>query len=424
MNREGSLDQRISTWLLEEAPDQLPDRVLLATFERTRTSRQRRVFPGLIRLPRLMPARWVFVAIALLALLVAGLLVVASRPSRPEPLGIGRNGLIAYDKDWHIFTQAADVNQSGAVQSRKRLTTGSNDFWPEWSPDGSKLAFYRSADQEFWQGVSVWVINADGSQPINLTGDMTIGIEEAWQLAWAPDSDRLAFAANIGGSPLVYVARADGSELRQITEPRLLGTAPAWSPDGRTLAINVGDLDRQSGIYLVNPDGSGLRQLTTQRHTFNGYSVAVWSPDGKHLLFHAGSPGSQDIWIVDVDGSNERALMTTAYPIDEIGPAWSPDGSRVAYLRLDHGEGTGTVVAMDGDGGHMHTISPPTADGPVEWSPDGTRVMARLCPTVHPSCEGEDIWNIVALDPAAVAQPESINSDRGIGLLSWQRLPP
>jgi len=413
---ERSFDARISAWLIDEAPDQLPDRVLRATFDQTRGSRQRRAFLGVGRVPRVLRQRWLLVAIGLLAVLAATLLVVGSRRA-PTPLTIGRNGMIAYDKDWHIFSQAADGS------GRTQLTERTNDFWPEWAPDGSKFAFYRSPDTtDAFHGLSVWVMNADGSGALNVTRDTTLSIEDGWRLAWSPASDELAFASTSDPTSGVYIARADGTEIRQIVDPSYAASAPAWSPDGKTVAVTAGRYDDQRGIYLVGSDGSGVRKLTAQIHQFNGYSVPVWSPDGSKILFYSGYAGAQDVWIIGSDGTGEHPLMDTPFPMDEIWPAWSPDGSRIAYLRLDHAEGTGTVFVMNHDGSKPHAVSPPTADGPVEWSPNGARVMARLCPTRD--CGSDDIWNIVALDPARIAEPQVLNSDRGIGLLSWQRLPP
>jgi len=413
-----SFDARITAWLIDEAPDQLPDRVLRATFEQTRGRRQHGGLAGFRRVPRVLRRRWLLVAIALLALLAGTLLVVGSRRA-PPLLTIGRNGVIAYDKDWHIFTQAADGS------GRTQLTDRTNDFWPEWSPDGAKVAFYRSPDtSDAFRDLSVWVMKADGSGAVNVIGNTTLNIEDGWRLAWSPGSTELAFASTLDLASVVYVARADGSAVRQIMHPSHAISAPAWSPDGKTLAVRAGRYSDERGIYLVGSDGSGLRKLTTQTHQFNGYSVPAWSPDGAKLLFYSGSSGAQDVWIIGSDGRDEHQLMDTPFPLDEIWPAWSPDGSRIAYLRLDHAAGSGTVFVMNADGSQPHPVSPPTADGPVEWSPDGTRVMARLCPAATPGCGSDDIWNIVALDPGRIAEPQILSSDRGIGLLSWQRLPP
>jgi Tol biopolymer transport system component len=417
MTQDRSIE-RISAWLLEEAPDQLPDRVLRATFERTRTTHQRRSFLTPAWLRSVIRSRQLVFVLALLALLLAGLAVIGSQRV-PQPLGITRNGLIAYDADWHIYTQGADGS------NRIQLTDGTEDFWPAWSPDASKLAFYRNrVPGAVEQGIGLWVVNADGSGVVDVSAGMAIMIEDGWRFAWAPTSDLLAFASGSPFASAIYVARADGSALKQIVDDTLVAAAPAWSPDGSTVAFRAGRYDKDSGIYLINPDGSDLRRLTAQPHIFDRFARPAWSPDGTNLVFFAGSPGGQDIWTIRSDGSDEHRLMETAYPIVEIWPVWSPDGSRIAFVRLDLSASSGTVVVMQADGSGAHAISAPSADGPVEWSPDGTRVIARICPTTEPDCEDDDIWDIVALDPAAVEPPEVVGSVRGLGILGWQRLPP
>ncbi len=425
MSLDRSKDEQISAWLRLEAPEQLPGRVLHATVERTRGTRQARGLLGLRGLSFPVQQRWILITLALLgamAALVAGALL----QERPEPLG--GNGRIAYDADWKIFSVAPDGSDA------RRLTTGSNDFWPSWSPDGSKLAFYRSPTkvsppepdtQEFGNGISVWISDADGSAAVNVTGSTPIDINDGWRIAWAPAGDRIAFAAGkLEGDSVVYVANADGTGLAQITERSLYASAPAWSPDGRTIAVRGGLYDNEQGIYLVNADGGGVRRLTSGQHILNRHSLPTWSADGSKLLFYAGISGSEDVWVINVDGSDEHPLMKTGFPYDEIWPRWSPDGSSIAFVRLDHREETGTVYIMNADGSDLRPVSEARVDGPVEWSPDGTRILARLCPTVDPACGPSDTWDLVLLDPAAVEAPRRIGSIRGLGLLSWQRLEP
>lgn len=424
MSTDRSTDDRISAWLHQEAPDQLPAQVLNQAFERTRATRQARGLfgPGRISFP--VSQRWVLITLALLGAMAALVAAGAWRQDRPGPLG--GNGRIAYDADWRIFSLAPDGSD------RRQLTTGSNDLWPIWSPDGSKLAFYRSPtqvpppdpdQQEFISGVSVWVTDADGSAAVNVTGNTPIDIDDGWRIAWAPAGDQVAFASGSDdGDSVVYVANADGTGLVQITERSLYASGPAWAPDGTTVAVRGGLYDTERAIYLVNADGSGTRRLTSEQHDFNRHSLPTWSPDGTKLLFYAGTAGAQDVWVVNIDGSDEHPLMRTGFPYDEIWPRWSPDGLSIAFVRLDHREETGTVYLMNGDGSDLRPVSEPRVDGPPEWSPDGTRIVARLCPTEDAACGPNDAWDIVLLDPAAVEAPRRIGTVNGLGLLSWQRL--
>ena len=119
--------------------------------------------------------------------------------------------------------------------------------------------------------------------------------------------------------------------------------------------------DSDDEIYSVNPDGAGLRKLTSDD---TGERYPAWSPDGKQIAFSRGF----DIWVMDADGSNETQV-TFADMYDK--PAWSPDGSRIAAA-LAGGFG---LAVMDADGSNVTLLTQlaPYADGPT-WSPDGTRI--------------------------------------------------
>lgn len=125
---------------------------------------------------------------------------------------------------------------------------------------------------------------------------------------------------------------------------------------------------RDGQIYRVNADGSGLVRLS------DGPADAepAWSPDGSRLAFTRDSSGSRDIYIMDADGSNLVRRTSGGY---HEAPSWSPDGARIVYSALVGGSANVYVMSADDDGtGATAVVGLPGWDSQAAWSPDGTRI--------------------------------------------------
>jgi dipeptidyl aminopeptidase/acylaminoacyl peptidase len=158
--------------------------------------------------------------------------------------------------------------------------------------------------------------------------------------AVSPNGARVAFVR--GGDTFVLTL-----ETRRTTRVRR-GAEPAWSPDGRHLAAVV--------EATVQVDG---RPLTTGRWP-------AWTPDGRSVVFASDRAGSWDLWRVAASGGEPERL--TADPGDELEPAVSPDGTRVAYS-------TGTGIGLLEPSGPRTLELPLRAAGAPAWSPDGSRLV-------------------------------------------------
>jgi len=164
----------------------------------------------------------------------------------------------------------------------------------------------------------------------------------------------------------IYVVNGDGSGLRQLTTGAAQEFDPSWSPDGRRIAYRAQRPPAAPDIYVMNADGSGQRRLAS------GLSPA-WSPDGAWIAY-GDDQGS--ISVMRPDGSASRRVPGT-----EQGeyPTWSPDGAKLAFMA---GGRAGTsaanyeiyVINLDGTGLKRLTNSP-GEDGWPAWSPDGTRIV-------------------------------------------------
>ncbi len=195
-------------------------------------------------------------------------------------------------------------------------------------------------------------MNADGSGQRRLTRHA-----KPKELVWSPDGRMLAFGSHARGGPRdVYVMNADGTGLRNLTPGPGGGESLSWSPDGRKIGFR--SLRDGSGeIYVVNVDGTGLRRLTrlTRTPVSSGWttlSAPAWSPDGRKILFVRVGWGDRlvnsEILVMNADGSRQRNL--TRNPAPDGDPVWSPDGRKILFVSKRDGYGEIYVMNADGSG--------------------------------------------------------------------------
>ncbi len=295
MNQRDDLDRRLTAWLDDPYSPPAPA-YLGAVLERTRRTPQRRSWASLerwlpmtitLRRPMLAPSmRLLAIGLALMLALLAALAAVPVL----SRLGLlqatvavpWHNGLIAFSRDGDIWV----VDPNGG--DPKVLIGGSQavDEGPDWSPDGTQIAFWRS----------------------------------------------------VGAAKSLMVADADGSNIRQVTKAALTDpTGYWWSPDGSRFVIQS-TIDRQPAVSLVNVDGTDQHRLQV------GVPVtdASWSPDGTSLLLRAYTPEGTTLYPWSVADATLgapiiRSDTASAFYAGDRGindllwPSWSPDGSRIAY---------------------------------------------------------------------------------------------
>ena len=209
---------------------------------------------------------------------------------------------------------------------------------PTFLPDGRHILYTRATGQvrhftgyDQIQHSDLVVREVDGSNPHVLVrsrdyqGDFVGAI-------FSPDGTRFVYersnspAAKPAFGHALFVARADGSGQRQVTPWSLHGgDSPDWSPDGKLILFRSNeDAPAQSQLYVVRPDGSGLRKLTRfkQGTTVLSYS---FSPDGRWITFaKSGKAGQPDIFVMKPNGSGIRPVTRTA--VWDSAPDWGPAG--------------------------------------------------------------------------------------------------
>jgi Tol biopolymer transport system component len=179
----------------------------------------------------------------------------------------------------------------------------------------------------------------------------------------------LAFALRDG----IYVGRADGTEIRRITDIPGYEYQPNWSSDGTKLLLRVDDESGASGgVWSVNADGSSPVDLTRRAGVVGG--DPDWSPDATSIAFVGRAPGEHrfGIYVMDADGSAPTRLTSRRYEAQY--PDWSPDGSKIAFTIVKNGGFD--IFVMNAGGSHIRRLTEtPGEDNWPEWSPDGTQIV-------------------------------------------------
>ena len=163
---------------------------------------------------------------------------------------------------------------------------------------------------------------------------------------------------------VIWLVPVAGGQARRLTQDAQDASQPSWSPDGRRLVFQS-FWEGYYQLWLVNTDGTGLRQLTSDPAD---HQEPAFSPDGDHIVFASDAESMNAIWVMDLDAGTSRRVTTAA--ARETMPTWSPDGRRIAF---SVGETSIDVVELS-SGARSTSVTAPTGAtlyGPA-WTPDGT----------------------------------------------------
>jgi Tol biopolymer transport system component len=317
-----------------------------------------------------------------------------------------------------VWTVRADGSEPLRVTNDEAV-----DWSPVWSPDGAYLYFASDRDgtMKVWRIAIDQVTGVTAGEPELVTNDggadirgglsitaegtltyadrnerrtlFRVGLDPAAGTVTtpapisdpstlspsgttgSPDGQWVAFTRGTVGQEDIFVMRADGSELRPLTDDAYRDRVPTWSPDGTRIAFRsdrpLPDGTRPYRWYRINRDGSDLRPLAEV-----GATALRWSPDGLRLALHSNGA----IGLFDVDGGEPRVVTQTsaADPLTVTIPVWAPDGRRLAYRET---KGTrNTIYVLDvTDGSSPRVVH--QVDGPLNnpvWSHDSRRLAYRV----------------------------------------------
>lgn len=316
--------------------------------------------------------------------------------------GLSLNSCLAADRilfDRLGPTQAALFISNADGSAERPLTQpGSLDYNPSWSLKGNWIVF----TSERAGSADLFRIHPDGTGLERLTDDPAYDD----QAAFSPDSTRVVFVSTrAGGRANLWILDAASRKATPLTSGNGGDFRPSWSPDGAWIAFSsdrdrVSDLPPAKGrwerlhlvdIYLIHPDGTGLKRISQQ----GGFCGSPkWTPDSKAVVTYCMS--AQDTWTYrfgSEDGDNQllkinidsgEATPVSAGPGVKLLPAVLPSGE-IAYLRRDK-TSAGVFYGSGGPGPKGKDIRTPS------WSPDGAQIVYSRFISKH-TAEPVKVWS-------------------------------
>jgi Tol biopolymer transport system component len=279
----------------------------------------------------------------------------------------GRNGLIAFQAGTDSGTQIFTVRPNG--QDLRQITfVSDNAVTPDWSPDGQQIVFEIDRGDPSSCGAGIAIMNADGSNLVELTFDHTVC---DFDPSFTPDGSRIVFDRfdPATGEETIWSMDRNGNDRQRIGN---CCVDPNVSPNGKKLSfLRSTDVEGQSALFTSAIDGSNLFQVTP--FSFNVAIKQDWAPDGRDLVFTKDGdvlmPGiSANIATIRPDGTHLRFL--THYEGGDVSAfvgSYSPDGRWIVFRLNDHG--SFGLFKMHPDGTHLKTILPLSSFRPrfIDW---------------------------------------------------------
>jgi len=329
------------------------------------------------------------IVLALILILAAAavLLTVGSRHPVPPPFGPARNGPLAYEKADAIYVR-------DTVDAPERVLMGSEGGkvkFAGFSPDGTRMAFVRTIDGSDY----FFVADADGRAERKI---LASPLRDAYA-AWAPDSRTVAVSdETTDGGRKVMLVHIDGTPPTIVDLGDASPTDMVWRPPaGAELLVRAMGRGGGQDFYLIHADGTLIRSfgLPSQLQLGSGWdnynSGPAWSPDGSFLAYtrieplEGDPPGHFRVHVIRADGTGDVAVPGPAdAATQEAWPLWSPDGKSIVVSRFVYAsDGQGRLAILPADGSAPgRDIGPTTHGGDSSvvktWAPDGTRVISYV----------------------------------------------
>jgi Tol biopolymer transport system component len=313
-------------------------------------------------------------------LVICGLLValaVGAGVAGANPAGT--NGQITFARFNPALgdTQVYVVNPDG---THERLVQGPTDTGecPRWFPDGGHIAICGSP---IAPGGGSRIINPDDGTYRDVGGQDPSLFNPCGSPS--PDGTLLlceTFSEDGSQNGLHTVRSSDGGGLRQITSNPGGDDVPgSWSPDGRRVVFQRFGPEHYEGVFVVNLNGTGLRQILPPS-TAASCCTFAWSPQGNDIVFsrHATPDVHSSIWIVHADGSGLREVNVqpstacggaNSDPASDgcFSPAWSPDGTKIVFAKGTNGDVDANIYTVNADGSDLTQVTHTGGSQSPDW---------------------------------------------------------
>ena len=351
-------------------------------------------------------------------------LALFALPSSAAASESNHDGKIAFQEGPGVYVMDSD---GSALEEISPDAVG-RDGRPLWSPDGTRLAFTSTRGRETGaSGLDIYVAELGSSYVHRVTWDSTGGPPASW----SPDGESIVFVSGFDGEIyLVDVAGGAKTRLTTIDDPvpypATSFASPTFSPDGSRIAYvershsyrSIGSWPPKAipvyagAVFVTDLDGSHRTRLTNSlapegspTKWIDDDQWPAWSPDGTQIAFSSdqGSDYFTDLFVINADGSGRHQITDGTDKV--LGPAWSPNGAMIAWS----GDRFSFVANIDGTNkitlGDVVTSSP-------DWSSDGLHIAVSTSAgiaTVHP--DGSDL---------TVLEPDAFVSDPVLAPPYWQ----